>query len=72
MGTTPTTVSIGTARKWEYSGTPLIQTPMGQKKVSILVRCLCKQCVIPGVNDMVIDLVANHDPIYNISSWSFD
>ena len=22
-----------------YSGTPLIQTPMGQKKVSILVRC---------------------------------
>ena len=22
-----------------YSGTPLIQTPMGQKKVSVLVRC---------------------------------
>ena len=23
----------------QYSGTPLTQTPMGQKKVSILVRC---------------------------------
>ena len=27
------------AKKGVYSGMPLIQTPMGQKKVSILVRC---------------------------------